>query len=250
MQTFSSPDILRFLGRKTTATGDVHGRFTGEVLSDVRRRPEGVRIKHRLNFNSIKMYDKQGSVLRVETTLTHPRDIKVFRRKETEPAGKLAWRRLRKGVCDFPRRCEVSQAANERYLDALAAVEETTPLKELAAHLCRSVNWQGRSVRGLRPLEQADHALLSAVMRGEFAIQGFRNRDLRLLLFDESADETTKKRQSAQITRRLRMLRAHKLIKKVAGTHRYLLTRRGRTTITALLAASNCGTKRLTEMAV
>jgi len=249
MQTFSSPDVLRFLGRKTTAAGEVHGGFAGEVLSDVRRRPEGVRIKHRLNFNSIKMYNKQGSVLRVETTLTHPRDIKVFRRKETEPDGKLAWRRLRKGVSDFPRRCEVSQAANERYLDALAAVEETTPLKELAAHLCNAVDWQGRSVRGLRPLESEDHALLEVVMCGEFAIQGFRNRDLRAHLFGESSDEPTKKRQSAQITRRLRLLRAHKLIKKVTGTHRYHLTKQGRTTITALLAASNCGTKQLTEMA-
>jgi len=108
---------------------------------------------------------------------------------------------------------------------------------------------QRRSVRGLRPLESEDHALLEVVMCGEFAILEFGNRDLRARLFGESSDEPTKKRQSAQITRRLRLLRAHKLIKKVGGTHRYHLTKQGRTTITALLAASNCGTKQLTEMA-
>lgn len=249
MQTFSSADVLRFLGRKTTPSGDVHGKFAGEVLSELRRRPEGVRIKHRLNFNSIKMYDKQGSVLRVETTLTHPRDIKVYRRKEGEPDGTLAWRRLRKGVCDLPRRAQVSQAANDRYLEALAAAEDTTPLGTLAARLCRSITWQGRRVRGLRPLEAEDRALLETVMRGEFAINGFRNGDLRAALFGTASDENQRRRQSANVTRRLRLLRAHRLIKKVATTHRYVLTPSGRTAITAFLAALNCDTQQLNQLA-
>ena len=36
--TFSSPDVMRFLGKK------VHGNFTGEVISDYRRRREGIRV--------------------------------------------------------------------------------------------------------------------------------------------------------------------------------------------------------------
>ena len=249
IETFSSADVLRFLGRKTTASGNVHGCFVGEVLSEQRRRPEGVRIKHRLNRNSIKMYDKQGSVLRVETTITHPRDIKVYRRLEGEPESELKWRRLRKGVCDLPRRSQVSQAANDRYLEALAATEETTPLGELARRVCRSITWQGRSVRGLRPLEAEDRALLEAVMRGEFAINGFRNADLREALFGSPPDEETQRRQSANITRRLRILRAHRLIKKVSTTHRYVLTKSGRTTIAAFLAALNSNTKQLNQLA-
>lgn len=249
MQTFSSGDVLRFLGQKTTASGDVHGRFAGEVLTELRRRPEGVRIKHRLGFNSIKMYDKQGSVLRVETTITHPRDIKVYRRLEGEPDGELKWRRLRKGVCDLPRRVQVSQASNVRYYDALAATEEATPLGELASRVCRSVTWQGRSVRGLRPLEAEDRALLETVMRGEFAINGFRNGDLREALFGPAPDDASRRRQSANITRRLRILRAHRLIKKVPTTHRYVLTQKGRCTITAFLAALNSDTKRLNQLA-
>lgn len=249
IETFSSGDVLRFLGQKTTASGNVHGRFVGEVLTELRRRPEGVCLKHRLNKNSIKMYDKQGSVLRVETTITDPRDLKVYRRAEGDPQSKLEWRPLRKGVSDLLRRTQVSQAANERYLDALAATEETTPLGELANRVCRSVTWQGRSVRGLRPLEADDRALLQTVMRGEFAINGFRNGDLREILFGTTDDAAERKRQSANITRRLRILRGHGLIKKVPKTHRYVLTERGRTTITAFLTALNSNTKQLNQLA-
>jgi hypothetical protein len=60
---------MRFLGRKPPTIGDLPPRLTAKVVSDVKRRPEGVRIKHRVGENSIKMYDKQSSVLRAETTI-------------------------------------------------------------------------------------------------------------------------------------------------------------------------------------
>jgi hypothetical protein len=249
IQTFSSGDVMRFLGRKTTLEGKPHGAFSGEVVTDVRSRPEGVRIKHRLNRNSIKMYDKQGTVLRVETTITHPRDIKVFRRAEGKQTGPKTWRRLRKGVSDLPRRAQVSQAANERYLETLAAVNESTPLKELANQVCHSVTWQGRSVRGLKPMETNDQSLLQVIIRGDFAINGFRNRDLRDLLHPSSADAVEQRRQAGRITRQIRILRAHRLIKKVTKTHRYLLTTRGRTTITAFLTALNTDIQKLNQLA-
>jgi hypothetical protein len=249
IQTFSSGDVLRFLGRKTTPSGDVFPRFTGEVLSELKRRPEGVRIKHRLNHNSIKMYDKQGSVLRVETTITDCRDIKVYRRVEGQPESDKTWRRLRKGVCDLPRRAQVSQAANNRYLDALGSADETTPLEQLASKVCRRVQWQGRSVRALRPLEADDCALLQAVTRGEFYLNGFRNRDLRAVLFPPSNEEKDARRQAGNVTRRLRMLRAHNLIKKIPKTHRYVLTDYGKTAITAFLTAMKTNTKTLNELA-
>ena len=67
--TFSSRDVLRFLQQKVPAQGGVHGRFAGEVVSELKHRPEGVRIKHSCGKNSVKLYDKQGQVLRVETTI-------------------------------------------------------------------------------------------------------------------------------------------------------------------------------------
>ena len=91
---------------------------------------------------------------------------------------------MRKGVADLHRRAEVSQAANDRYLQALASVEDTTSLGELAARLCRPSRHNGRRVRALNPHAPADAALLSAISRGEFTLNGFRNRDLRALLFN------------------------------------------------------------------
>ncbi len=250
MTTFGSEDVLRFLGQKLTSQGNMHGRFVGEVVTDVKKRPEGVRIKHRLNGNSIKMYDKQGSVLRVETTINDAHDMKAYRTKEGDSDGQKEWLPLRKGVADLHRRTELSQAANERYLEALAAVEETTPLGKLTEKLCRPVEWQGKRVRALHPFDPEEAAWLAAVARGEFTIQGFRNRDLRPFLFkDKPASEAEKRRQAAKVTRILRLLRAHGLIQKVNKTHRYLVTENGRRIIVAILAARQANAAELTDMA-
>jgi hypothetical protein len=93
--------------------------------------------------------------------------------------------------------------------------------------------------------------LLQAISRGEFTIQGFRNQDLRALLFDQPASPTTIEghRQSAKVTRLLRLLRGHKVITKIPKTHRYQLTKRGRMQITSLIASQNASTKKLMELA-
>jgi hypothetical protein len=250
VESLHSRDVLRFLGRKVPARGYGTACFTSEVVTDLKERPEGVRLKHRLNNNSIKMYDKQGSVLRVETTLNNARDMKVYRPKEGDEGGAKDWRYLRKGIADLHRRAKVCQDANGRYLESLATVAETTPLGELIEPVCRSVRWQGKRVRALNPWGAKDAALLEAVHRGEFAINGFRNRDLRGLLFGSKAvpaDEA--RRQSGKITRQLRLLRAHGLIRKVSKTHRYVLTDQGRTIISALLAARQADPATLTKVA-
>lgn len=233
-----SREVMRFLGRKLPAHGGLHGRFAGEVVTDLRERPEGMRIKHRVGRNSIKMYDKQGSVLRIETTLNDTHDLKVYRPKEGDAEGPLRWRTLRKGLADLHRRAELCQKANERYLESLAAVENHTPLGELTADLCKPTRWKKQRVRGLNPLSPDDARLLEAVGHGEFTVHGFRNRDLRALLFDTPpADAQQQRRQSAAITRKLRLLRAHGLIHKVPKTHRYQLNSHGQTIVAALLAA-------------
>jgi hypothetical protein len=246
MSSYGSRDVMRFLGRKVPTVG-VHGKFNGEVVSDLKDRPEGMRVKHRVNGNSIKMYDKQGSVLRVETTINEPGDFKVFRPKEGDEKGPQEWRPLRRGVADVHRRAEVSQAANERYLEGLAAANETTPLADLTEPLCRRVKFAGRYVRGLNPLASDDAKLLAAVNRGEFTINGFRNRDLQSWLYAGTARTVTeRRRRSAAITRQLRLLRAHGIIKKVPKSHRYQVTEKGRVALTALLAARQADTLKLT----
>jgi hypothetical protein len=250
LTTFLSADVMRFLGRKIPSTGLPHGRFQGEVVSDVKHRTEGVRIKHRIGDNSVKMYDKQGSVLRVETTINDVDQFKTFRAPEHQPDAAPGWQRMRKGVADLHRRAAVSQASNDRYLAALASVENTTSLGELTTRLCRPVSYKGRRVRALNPHAPADAALLAAISRGEFALNGLRNQDLRGLLFAKPGrTKAEQKRQAAAVSRKLRLLRAHRLIRKVPHTHRYHLTDAGRTVVTALMAARNATTQELTKMA-
>jgi len=244
MQTLASPDVMRFLG-KLPASGRLSGNFAGQVKSDYRNHDEGVRIKHWVNQNSVKMYDK-GTALRVETTLNNMRDLRAPRVVK----GKVVYRPMRKGVADIKRRAQVSQASNERYLDAMAAVSVPTPLKTLTGKLSRPIGWKGKSVRGLNLLGDADAALCAAVGRGEFAINGFRNRDLQKLLFTAQPKDTTEqRRRSGQITRRLRMLRAHGLINKVPHTHRYVVNEKGRQVIAALHAAREANVEKLAKAA-
>lgn len=245
MASFASPEVMRFLGHRLTGSGKVHGNFEGQVSSDCAKRPEGVRVKHRVNRNSIKMYDKAGSVLRVETTLNDMRDLKAPRKEK----GKTVYKKMRKGVADMPRRAKVSQASNQRYLARLAAVQTPTPLKTLTDRLSRPAMWKGKRVRGLNLLG-ADAALLAAAGRGEFVINGFRNRDLQGLLFEQPTDDPQeRRRRSGQVTRQLRMLRAHGLIQKVPHTHRYLVSDHGAKVIAALHAAREADIEKLSNAA-
>jgi hypothetical protein len=230
MMTFSSRDVLRFLGKKPS------GPFKGEIVSSYLRRPEGVRVKHSVQGNSVKMYDKQGNLLRIETTMNHPYSFKAYRPKENDPKGPRQWRYLRKGVADTQRRAESCQGVNDRYLEALASLDSEVPVRQLVASVCSPTRWKRRNVRALQPWSAVDQALLTVISRGEYTLQGFRNRDLVAHLYPQAgSDREEQHRAPARVTRLLRLLRAHGLVRKISGTHRYRLTPRGRQIATAVL---------------
>lgn len=243
MESFRAPKVMSFLGRRVEK--GITPRFAGEVVSDLCRRSEGTRVKHSVNRNSVKMYNKAASVLRVETTLNDVRDLQAPRLVE----GKKVWKRMRKGVADIERRAEVSDASNRRYLEALSAVSTPLPLKTLTDDLSKRVKGNGRPARGLNLLGE-DAALLAAIGGGEFLINGFRNRDVQRALFGEAAPDTAARRKrSGQVTRKLRLLRAHGLIRKVPRTHRYMVSDKGRQVIAALHAAREADIKKLAAAA-
>jgi hypothetical protein len=242
MTHFQSPDVMRFLSRKA------HGNYTGELVTSFRDRAEGVRVKHWARGNSIKMYDKAGSVLRVETSIAQPDEFKVYRPRQDDSENPThQWLPMRKGVADLHRRAQVSQRANDAYLDALAAVDDDTPLAEVLDRVSRHTTLNGRRVRALRVGDAGDLALLKAVSRGEFALAGFRNRDLRTLLYPRNPNATVKdiRRLSARVSRLLRMLRAHGVIHKVPKSHRYRLGPAGRLLTAGLFAARAATLKQL-----
>ena len=129
-------------------------------------------------------------------------------------------------------------------------MDDTTTLRELTASIEKRVRWNGRWVRALHPFEPADLALLQAINRGEFAINGLRNRDLQALLFSTApANKAEARRRSAAVSRKLRLLRAHGIIQKLPNTHRYQVTHNGRLILNAILSAQRTTTQQLTTLA-
>src|SRR5262249_38664336 len=228
-----------------------YGRCTGEAKIDLRSRPDGTRLKFWYNTNALKCYDKEGLALRIETTINDPSAFAVYRTKEgAGPEASKSWQQMRKGVADPPRRAEVSAAANARLVESLATVAEPSTLGALLEPLGQPVSIEGRRVaRALNPLTGGDGALLRLLARGDFLINGLRNRDIRLGLYGASAAADERRRQAARVSRLLALVGAHGLILKVQKTHRYRLTAQGRRVCTALAAAEATSVSRLTDVA-
>ena len=247
IETLSCKDVLRYLGKKVHDHG--YGSCSGEAKIDLRTRAEGTRLKFWYDTNSIKMYDKEAVAFRIETTINQPKGFKVYRTKEGEDENAAkSWQHLRKGVADLSRRAEVSHAANNRLADSLASVAQTTVLGELLEPLCQPVlDNNGRRTRALNPAAGPDGKLLRGLAHGEFLLNGFRNRDLRILLHGTPKDSQEQRKQAAAITRKLALLKAHGLIVKIQKTHRYRLSAAGKRATTALLTAYQADVNRLAE---
>ena len=254
MTCLTSADVMRFLGRKLTKAGEIRKDFAGEVSSDIKQRVEGVRIKHRVDQNSVKMYDKAhrevGSVLRVEATVNNQKVFRVYRASEGEPNGKKRWRPMRRGLADQHRRGEVGQQINNRYLDALASVDDSARLREVLEPIEKRQHWKGRSVRALHPFSHEDGELLKIIGRGECVIVGIRNCDLRGLPAEPPTNDLAEqRRRSALASRQLRLLRAHGIIRKIKGRHLYQITAKGRGIVSLFLLAREASANQLIKKA-
>jgi hypothetical protein len=228
VQHFQTPDVLRFLGRPQQPR-------TAEVTTRVQRRVEGVRVKHWVAENSVKMYDKVGQVLRVETTLNQPRRFKVYR--ATAPGQARHWVRLRKGIADIPRRITLAHAINARYLDALSLVAMPTPVRHLLDPVSQRRVVNGRPYRALRPITAEETACFRRLLDGRTLVVGLRAADLREVLSPcPPRDRDEQRRLTGRVSRRLRLYRAHHLIAKVSHTRTYRITPKGQQVMTAALA--------------
>lgn len=239
----STHDVLRFLGKRITP------RFQGEILSDYKHRVEGVRVKHSVAANSVKMYDKAGSVLRVETTIQQPGEFKILRKAQGDFQGDTKLRPIRKNVVDLQERAAASSDVNDRYLDALAAVDPGERLRNVIDPVLKRTKLGDRPVRALRPFSEPDHALLQAMSSGDFITSGFRNRDILRVLHPDIESTDEKRRASARITRLLRILRAHGLIRRIDGSYRYQVTAAGRRVLSAVIAAREASVSKLRQCA-
>lgn len=245
-----SASVMRYLGH-IDADAALPRRLAGDLRGDRRRRHEGICVKHRKGRNSIKIYNKAGNVLRTETTINDTRAFKVFRRPNDDENQNSRWLPMRKGVADLERRARLSQASNERYLDALAPCPSDTTFIEIVGEVCQRVQYKKRRVRALNPSASQDMNLLRFLGQGQWAIEGFRNRDLASWL-EPKANELSsseRRRLTARVSRLLFILRAHGLIRKVSNTHRYIVTPKGNRVASLVLATSTVEAKELMEKA-
>lgn len=227
---FGAGDILTFLGRK------LHGNFQGEVLTDCKKNREpGARIKHRMKDNWLKMYDKFGQILRVETVINNPREFRVRRKGERNGAIQMVWRPMNKGVANFHQFERVARAANERYLEALAVVDDPTPSYQQVRRLAERKVVRQRSYAGFNPARQDDVRLFQAVLHGDHLLRGFHNRDIRRLMGLDEKQPTLLRRFTARVGRMLKRLHVRGLIAKIPRTRRWRITQLGQKLLGAVV---------------
>lgn len=214
-------NVATFLGRK------LDGRYQGEVGNDFHTRVHGTRIKHHMGRVAIKMYDKFGLALRLETVANDVSFFKHHRRVEhRDGSWEMKLAPVRKSIYSLPALDELMRAANHRYLEFLSSLDDFSAGAKRLDRVSRPVQKGTHTYRGFNPLHGHDRTLFEVLARGEFNISGFQNRDLRRHLPHYSGP---------QMGRLLKRLRTHGLVKKVGRTYKYYLTRLGRCVIAAAL---------------
>lgn len=223
--TFSPRKVFQYLGRKW------HERFDGQVSSQYKSvRHPGACIKHFMRNNWLKMYDKLGLMLRVETVINQPGDFKVFREcHHRDGRTSRGWYPMCKGVGNFHHYQSHALACNERYLAALAAVDDPTPTHEQLRVLTERQKKKGRSSAGFNPARQEEAALFAAVLAGDHIAQGFRNKHIRQALDQKGTAHP--RRLAAAVGRQLKRLQVRGLVMKVPRTRCWRVTPRGRQTL-------------------
>jgi hypothetical protein len=221
IQAVKPADIATFLGRK------LHGHYQGELGNRFNVRLLGSRIKHQMGPVTIKMYDKLQIVLRMETTVNDVSFFQHYRQVQHQDGTTTTrWAPMKKTIYSLPALQETLQAANQRYLKFVSDIETPEVGVAKLTQLTVTQVENGHRYKGFNLLAEEDASLFRLLLRGEFFISGFTNQRLRQHLPHLSA---------AQLTRLLKRLRVHGLIKKVGQRYKYYLTEFGRQVATMVL---------------
>ena len=230
---FSSEDIYSFFGRNVSR---IHTFKKGEIVSDLRNRYQGYRIKFKINNNQIKMYDK-GNNLRIEVTINNPRDFKILKEKEKVVNHKelqtiKVWVPMGKSIANLYRYIEISKSITQRYIEALPEINtDNVSIKEIEK-ISSSIVVNERKYSAFNILNKDILSLFMIISSGEYLINGFNNKNIRRKYFAEDSENP---RNINKMTRTLSKLRAHGIIKKVSKKNKYYLTTTGRKLISSIL---------------
>lgn len=207
-------DIATFLGRKP------NGNYQGEMGNRFNKRWLGTRIKHQMGPVAIKMYDKFNLVLRLETTVNNISFFKQYRQvHHRDGSTTLCWAPMKKSIHSLPALREALFAANQRYLKFISSIATSEVGVEKLHKLAETKTENQHRHKGFNLFSEEDTFLFRSLLQGEFFISGFTNQQLRHYLSSKSAN---------QMTRLLKRLRVHGIIKKVGKRYKYYLTDFGR----------------------
>ena len=221
IHTVKPENIATFLGRK------LDGKYQAEVGNRYNVRLEGSRIRHSMGNNSIKMYDKFSHILRIETTTNNVSFFKHYRRVEHQDGtSSRKYAAMKKNIYSLGSLKDCLKAANRRYLEFISAIEDRRVGRDKLTKISTSVTENNRSYKGFNFFDEQDLKLLYSILRGEFNISGFQNKHLKSFLPQKS---------SGQISRLLKRMRTHGLIKRIGKTYKYYLTKLGKHVILTAL---------------
>ncbi len=212
-------DIATFLGRK------LHQNYQDEMGNDLNTRICGTRIKHKMGPVSIKMYDKFGYILRIETTVNDVSFFKHYRKVEhRDNTSSMKNAPMKKGIYSLSALQELLAASNRRYLEFISCLDDHSVGRKNLNKISNAIIENSRRYKGFNLFDVDDQQLFEIIASGAFVISGFQNKNIREQMPDKS---------SGQISRILKRLRTHGLIKKIGRTYKYYLTKLGRKIITS-----------------
>lgn len=209
-------NIATFLGRK------LDERYQGEIGNNYNVRIEGSRLKHSMGAVSIKMYDKFAKILRIETTANDISFFKHFREvvhRDGTRSNEMA--PLKKNIYSLAFLKDNLKSANKRYLEFISAFDNKEVGRKRLMKITSSETNNNRNYKGFNFFNDDDLAVLLAIVRGEFNINGFRNKNLKKIL----------NFPSSKISRLIKRLLVHGLIKKASDSYKYYATKIGKETI-------------------
>jgi len=221
VHTIKPDRIATFLGRR------IYGQFKGEMGNQYDVRKEGIRIKHTMGKVWIKMYDKFQQVLRIEITSTDISFFKHYRKVEhKDGSSSRKFTSMKKNIYSLRPLIKIAKEANRRYLEFISTIEERKVGTKRLRKVTKRIESNKRGYKGFNFFDDNDMKIIRILIRGEFNITGFRNKHLRNHFPEKS---------TAQISRILKRLKLHGIIKKASDSYKYYLTKMGKeVTISAM----------------
>ena len=231
--TGTSDRVLRYMGKPVKTDGQPHWAANPELISRVNLWHDGGRIRHWVDKNSLKFYNEQN-VLRFEFTMNNPNKFRIHRTVTGSTTGEKKFLPMRKGIADIAVRTQICSSRIRNLTEQVATLEEDISVGEIMSKVTKPINSNGKRFRALDVIGK-DLALLQAIADPKYNVDAITNKHLQGSLGNSPwANGLSGRGLSGRISRHLRLLREHGLIKKLPNQHRYMLTPKGRAFTTAL----------------